>query len=660
MVVSQYNPSVQYAESKRVHPRDMHLESKVYRMELLGVPVLVTPGRVQYDHAEDHHLLYVTIYLVQSSTSVVPIGICECPVAKRAHWLTEDASTVQLERCESPRLFSFVTRDFLWSMRKPPPPPPSSAGSSSSSVDVLVQYEPGVRGYYQLGDAARPSFEQTVGALLPPVLKEERRGDAQRIRDAFVEGGPQEHWIQLFFQNAYFQLVPNEGGPDAWLACLRDAFSSIGFQTTVPTLRTLLANQVSVHEWEQWRDTYQRLHHAALKEDAAVKHWRDTHQALKQQFLHSVQTAQKAVLIKQATAVQRAHRAAQVALRWTQRLLRPWRFMKSVQSLDQLRAAVRKGVGVVLPWMIEAMERVLEVKCVFFHAEAYYQQDWKHVVQTGPSWSQRARFVPRYYAMVEVNRDAYRLVRYKSKQLFVRRELPWDVRRILADKVREEQGGGFAWIPEWVSEPDPRDDELEEEDDNLQWLGIYRDDIHLVFYHKSLADPYPGQGPGEQLLPARLLDMKPLAQLHGWRQRLSSFWVQPFALDQHYWSSVEHYVQANRFVKHHPDFYLQFTVESGSPLSKDPSMAKAAGSASGMWHGEERLRPADMEPDPDYVTHRYLPCLQKALWAKFTQHPDLRAILLATRDAKLLQYRQAKRPHLCIELMKLRYRLQTP
>lgn len=681
MVASHIHPTVHYTESKRVHARDVNLESTVYHMELLGVPVLVTPGRVQFDHAEQRDLLFVTVYLVQSSSSVAPIGVCEFPMKQRSHMLTADGTAVHFERCESPLLFSFVTRDFLWSMRKVPASTSSSATLPSSSS--FIQYEKG-SGYYQVGDAVRHVFEQTLGAVLPPVLKEEQRSDASRIRAAFVEGAPQEGWINVFFRNTLFQTVPNEGGgsSDTWLATLRDAFSSVGHQTTVPKLRALLADQVTVSLLDEWRDMYQHLHRTWLQESHAVKHWHDTHQALKHQFVQSVQTIQKSALIKQATQVQHAHRDAQVACSLTAKLLKEWKYMKSIDTVEQLRTAVRKGHGWV-PWMVETLERVLETKCVFLHAAAYYQHDWKHVVQSGPGWSMLQRFVPRFYLIVEVNHDAFRLVRYKTKQLFLFRELPWDVRRILCDKIAEEQGGGFACIPECIAWKEQQDqaqesaqkggrgrrrvpavaDQAEEEDDddNLKWLGMYAEDVVLLFHHKSLPDVFPGRGPGERLLTAaKVIDMKPLALHSGWRQRLSSFWVQPFALDQHYWASVEHYVQANKFHKHNPAFYLQFTVESGSPLSKDPSMAKVAGSRSGTWNQSPPMRPPEVTIDPDYLVHRYLPCLQKALYAKFTQHADLRALLVATKDAKLLQYRLGKPPLLCVELMKLRYRLMHP
>ena len=65
---------------------------------------------------------------------------------------------------------------------------------------------------------------------------------------------------------------------------------------------------------------------------------------------------------------------------------------------------------------------------------------------------------------------------------------------------------------------------------------------------------------------------------------LSNFHIvsNPFELDGHTWNSVEHYYQASKFQgytekseKH--DFYLKFTAESGSEISKDPAKAKQYG-----------------------------------------------------------------------------------
>jgi ribA/ribD-fused uncharacterized protein len=97
----------------------------------------------------------------------------------------------------------------------------------------------------------------------------------------------------------------------------------------------------------------------------------------------------------------------------------------------------------------------------------------------------------------------------------------------------------------------------------------------------------------------------------------SNFSPHPIRLDGKTWPTSEHYFQAQKFV--------------GTPDEEDVRLAKSPMIAARMGRSRKRPLRKDWESVKDSIMH-------EAVLAKFSQHADLREMLLGTGDAKIVEH----------------------
>ena len=460
--------------------------------------------------------------------------------------------------------------------------------------------------------------------------------------------------------------MDNEGGGDCLFATVRDAFSSIVQQTTVNKLRKKLSTEATEEIFLNYKEQYDMYSSALVKDTNQIKELETQYLLLKQRFAEIIDRNEQKIISSEAKKVKADHDRLVEEKKVTTEILKEYKFMKGVETLEAFKSKIKRCEFWADTWSISTLERILNIKFVIMSSELYKAGDTKNVLQCGQLndkiLEERGRFTPEFYIIIEHTGSHYKLIGYKKKLIFKFSELPYDVKKLVAERCMEKNAGPFAIIPDFIKFKSGQVKtvikEAQYEDITESKLrGLYNDDVVFQFYSKSVDKPLPGKGSGEKIPNEKLKEYSELATIPQWRKKLSNFWVQHFSLDNHQWASVEHYYQASKFKKTHPDFYLSFSLDSGSDLSKDPAMAKAAGEKSGKFKGE-LLRPSEVTVDGDFLEKRQKKEMYAAQYAKFTQNEDLKKLLLATEDAKLTHFSKGRVPIVFDELMLIRDKIK--
>ena len=181
-------------------------------------------------------------------------------------------------------------------------------------------------------------------------------------------------------------------------------------------------------------------------------------------------------------------------------------------------------------------------------------------------------------------------------------------------------------------EPKYQEDKVKEE---LQ----YDDRVVFILCSTKEEEKPPGKEASEKIPKERTSEFFALAKIPKWRQQLCNTFDSPFTLDETEWQNVDHYLIASQFRQYSKQ--KEFSEYSQAlQIQKTKKI------------GKEKLK-----ADEDFPLREKQEMFH-ALYAKFTQNPDLSRILEATRDAQLY-YRVNKQKKVeFTELMWLRQLLR--
>lgn len=708
MVLSKINNNVSYPEIKKVDQSDINKESNLYQIEVDNTDIIIAVGNAKNTFVNEN-VTYFPVYLVKKNNKVIQIGVYEVKSSDLMQLLDEN-SNLDVENIDDPLIYTFVNKNMLERLRMLPPSVVKEQTEAmekekqKQSKEQEKQKKQEKRAIAQSQGAPKSDEDMGTGVeetrfavdddipeirkqifkanpfmKIPPRLKEETEKKATSIRKKYVEK-TSDTWMQKFMHNPNYIIVDNEGGGDCFFCTIRDAFLSIGQETTVLKLRREVANNATEEQFRYYKNMYNEIA-TSIKNDAVdiaklKTELNEQHKQFQQTLDRQLQRKIKDIADNTVKHIKRIERDKKTSTEH----LKEYAFVKDINSLEQFRKHIMLSSYWADAWALSVLEKSLNIKFIVLSYQTYALGDKEHVLNCGtvvdPVIEARGDFAPELYIMIEHSGNHYKTIGYKSKLIFKFSEIPYDIKTMIVMKCMERNAGTFTYIKQFkqfktrlesgdanANEEENKNHPKFEELSQAKIMNLYDDNIVFQFYSKSAGKSLPGKGAGETIPDISVREFSDLAAIPNWRQKLSNFWVQHFTLDNHHWASVEHYYQASKFKKGNPAFYLSFSLDSSTDLSKDPDMAKAAGGKTGKYN-KELIKPKEVKLDPDFydtsgdVEPRSNKEMFAAQFAKFTQNADLKELLLATKSAKLMHFSRGSAPVMFENLMIIRDKIR--
>ena len=702
MVKSKLVPDkISYKENKNLDDNDLGHASSVYEYNLFGKDVEIVLGK-QNTSFSRHDIVYYPVYLVVNDELKEKIGVLEASTKDIISWIDDTGDiTIHPENMiiyatqehlakilSETKPITDAVRDEIDEIEKNKTAKSSDNGADGddSSEDELFEPSDDITSLHIPQNKISTSFKTASvktddgifkinsNTKIPESLPEETKADAETNKIDYRES-KDIPWIQKFMKNNKYDIIDNEGGGDCFFAVIRDAFKQIGKDTTVEKLRSLIAKETTDAQFTEHRKLYTGFLSEYKNKEGEIKDIKHKISILKKRADENAKNkVEQKMILEEANALVKKHAELVIEKDDAKELLDEFKYMESVDTLDKFRDFIMTSKYWADDGSISTLERLLNIKVIIFSEEAYDNGDLDTVLNCGQLQEhdvENQGRSPDFYIMTSYTGNHYKLISYKEKNIFAFKEIPYDVKALVINKCLEKNAGPYYIIEDFRKLKthlglDPNEGEPNEEEDEYLTRDLYDKDIVFVFHSTSNGKPKAGLGSGETIPENNRIDFPTLNKTKDWRRKLDDSWMVPITMDGHRWNSVEHYYLGSQYKKGFPDFYLKFSVESGSDISKDITIAKAACSKSGKMAikgAEVSLREKNVKPDADFYEMGKSPRnkieRENALRAKFTQNLDLKNILLGTKMAKLVHFLRGKEPETDELLMQIRKEIAT-
>lgn len=688
MVKSKINPEkVNYKELKDIEDGDIGYESLIYEMEIYNNILNIAIGKEKYTYSQ-YEIIYYPIYLLLASVATSKIGIFEIHANNIQNLVKDNEIDFDIGNVllfDNEKYIRDVIENYkeneLDEIEKRVETMPQSKieiedieDQKADDIDddatkLVISEEKKSKQQEKANEVLKDGLFEVDSSIKPPLrLQEETDKDSENIKSEYVEKAKNK-WIEKFMKNNNYSIDVTSGDGNCLLYVIKDAYEQIGNKITIEKMRLLLATEASDDLFQQYRSLYVNFLGELQNKDKEMKDIKKISNELKKRNDRTNSKEESKELLTEAKKMIEKYNSLKIEKEDVKELLEEFKFMEGIDTLEKLKEFIQTPNYWGDTWAISTLEKLLNMKIIILSEEAYNSGDINAVLRCGQlnddDLEKQGNFSPDYYIIGCYLGNHYNLITYKDKKIFKFSEIPYDIKCLVINKCLEKNSGPYYLIKDFRNfkmklglSPDEGSPDYDDEDIEYD---KYDPETVFVFYSKSSHNK-AGKGSNETIKKTRITEFNTLNKdsvCVDWRKKIDDTWVAPFSLDGHRWSSVEHYFQGSQYKKGFPDFYLQFSLDSDSDISKDIVLAKALGAKPNKQNKlTQKTKSTNIVIDPDFyemgVNPRHEEERLKALLAKFTQNLDLKKVLMETKDAKLMHFERGNPAKTDELLMKVR------
>jgi hypothetical protein len=678
---------IQYNEGRKIDPEDIDHSSFVYETVLFDKDIEIVLGKEKHTYTKND-IIHFSVYLVKEDAPVSRIGVFEIENNSFLSSIDEEDDSIDLEKGElvffidEKTLSKYITVDTIQQGQ----PDNDSMKHTNEANDVVLDetdYED-ISTDDTENDIMRVKIDTPTKKLEKesanddslfivnenkeqvPFLRDETENESNGQKQQYQES-IRTTWIEKFIKSNEYDIIDNEGNGDCFFSTVRDAFRYIGKETTVDKLRNILSAEATEEQYENYRILYHSFFNEKKQSEVEIKNMQNELKVYQKRMDTTSNKEENKYILDQLKHLIENIENRKRERNDTNEMLKEFEYMKDIVEYAQFKEFIKSSRFWADTWAISTLEKKLNVKFIILSEEAYMNSDLDSIMKCGQlndtELEEQRIFTPEYYIIVSYTGNHYTLIEYKKKALFKFKEIPFDIKSLIINKCLERNSGPYYLIPDVRKYKEniglDANEGFNEEDDEIN-NDLYDKNTVVMYHSKSDKKPKAGKGSGEQIPQTEMVAYTKLNKLKDWRRKLDDNWPVPFVIDGMRWNSVKHYFLGSQYKKGFPDFYKEFSLDSGSDMSKDVDMAISVND-SGKFKNKV-YKSSEIKIDPDFyeigIDTRHKMEREQALAAKFTQNADLKQVLMETKNAKLTIFKRGKPFITDISLMKLRKSLQ--